>query len=121
MIRCKHVLPVFLGLMLFAGSAAAQSPTLARRALLFSTAAQGADVMSTLVHPQWTRYEANALIPRNATGLLLTKGSVAVVNALVTRRMADKHPRLVFWTQTAVGGTLSYVAYRNLRSGAGMR
>ncbi len=44
-----------------------------------------------------------------------------MVNALVGRRMADKHPRLVFWGQAAVGGTLSYVAYRNLRSGARMQ
>ena len=102
-------------LLMFTGTASAQSPGWAKTAIVFATAAQGADVVSTIAQPNWNKYEANAMVPKNTAGLIAMKASVAVVNAFVSKRAARKHPRLVFITQMALGTGLSFVAYHNVQ------
>jgi hypothetical protein len=102
-------------LLMFTGTASAQSPGWAKASIVFAAAAQGADVVSTVAQPHWTRYEANPVVPKSTAGLVAMKTGVAVVNALVSKRAAAKHPRLVFITQMALGTSLSYVAYHNVQ------
>src|SRR3954463_4944926 len=101
--------------LLSAGTASAQSAKWAKSAVVFAAAAQGADVVSTIAQPDWSRYELNPLVPKNSAGLIAMKGGIAVVNGLVSRRAAAAHPRLVFISQMAVGSALSFVAYRNVQ------
>ena len=106
---------VGLLVLLSAGTASAQSAKWAKSAVVFAAAAQGADVISTIAQPQWSRYEVNPMVPKNSVGLIAMKGSIAVVNGLVSRRVAARHPRLVFVSQMALGSALFYVAYRNVQ------
>ena len=102
-------------LLMFTGTASAQSPGWAKASIVFAAAAQGADVVSTIAQPHWSKYEANPIVPKNAAGLIAMKTGVAVVNAFVSKRAAKKHPRLVFITQMALGTGLSLVAYNNVQ------
>jgi hypothetical protein len=103
-------------LILFANPAYAQSTKAAHKALLFSTAAQTGDLISTLTANQWQQRETNTLIPTSNTGLILTKAATATLNYFGSTRALRKHPKLIFWMQTSLGSGLTYVTYRNLRN-----
>lgn len=109
---------VFLAtLIVLCGStlAQAQSNKAAHKALVFSTAAQSADLLSTITIKDWEQREANTVVPTNNTGLILTKLGIATFNYFGNKKALQKHPKLVFWMQMGIGSGLSYVTIHNLK------
>jgi len=91
----------------------AQSPALARAAVVAATIAQGADTMTTVSALNRGGTEANPILPQRPAAILATKAIVAGINGVVSWRYARRHPRLVSIANAALGAVSVWAVVHN--------